>query len=248
LSQTNASYEVAALRDRPAEFDKFIAFSIIRYNLDRGHVDNLGIIANGETFVDSSRSLQVSAQQLIQGDRYKYVIYPLVRNPYDVINENVELRDQETRKMYKINPRKHHHPLTLIKGSVITKRFLDKNPKDDMLYGSIGTSIEVDIITPKNLPKIQNFIVSFLDKKRLILSWSLSGETTLVDHFILMKEINGVKSIIGKSHCFDDNLDFIHELTNHDLGNVRFVLNPIYQDYSSGASEASNYILINNLD
>jgi hypothetical protein len=248
LSQTNTSYEVAALRDRPAEFDKFIAFSIIRYNLDRGHVDNLGIIANGETFVDSSRSLQVSAQQLIQGDRYKYVIYPLVRNPYDVINENVELRDQETRKMYKINPRKHHHPLTLIKGSVITKRFLDKNPKDDMLYGSIGTSIEVDIITPKNLPKIQNFIVSFLDKKRLILSWSLSGETTLVDHFILMKEINGVKSIIGKSHCFDDNLDFIHELTNHDLGNVRFVLNPIYQDYSSGASEASNYILINNLD
>ena len=248
LSQTNASYEVAALRDRPAEFDKFIAFSIIRYNLDRGHVDNLGIIANGETFVDSSRSLQVSAQQLIQGDRYKYVIYPLVRNPYDVINENVELRDQETRKMYKINPRKHHHPLTLIKGSVITKRFLDKNPKDDMLYGSIGTSIEVDIITPKNLPKIQNFIVSFLDKKRLILSWSLSGETTLVDHFILMKEINGVKSIIGKSHCFDDNLDFIHELTNHDLGNVRFILNPIYQDYSSGASEASNYILINNLD
>lgn len=248
LSQTNSSYEVATLLSRPAEFDKLIAFNVIRYNLDRGHVDNLGIIANGETFIDSLRSSQVSAQQLIQGDRYKYVIYPLVRNPYDVINENVELRDQETRKMYKINPRKHHHPLTLIKGSVITKRFLDKNPKDDMLYGSTGTSIEVDVITPKILPKIQNFIVSFLDKKRLILSWSLSGETALVDHFILMKEINGVKSIIGKSHCFDDNLDFIHELTNHDLGNVRFILNPIYQDYSSGASEASNYILINNLD
>lgn len=248
LSQTNSSYEVATLLSRPAEFDKLIAFSIIRYNLDRGHVDNLGIIANGETFVDSSRSSQVSAQQLIQGDRYKYVIYPLIRNPYDVINENVELRDQETRKMYKINPRKHHHPLTLIKGSVITKHFLDKDPKDDMLYGSTGTCIEVDVITSKHLPKIQNFIVNFLDKKRLILSWSVSGETELVDHFILMKEINGVKSIIGKSHCFDDNLDFIHELTNHDLGNVRFILNPIYQDYSSGASEVSNYILINSLD
>lgn len=248
LSQTNSSYEVATLLSRPAEFDKLVAFSIIRYNLDRGHVDNLGIIANGETFVDSSRSSQVSAQQLIQGDRYKYVIYPLVRNPYDVINENVELRDQETRKMYKINPRKHHHPLTLIKGSVITKHFLDKHPKDDMLYGSTGTCIEVNVITLKHLPKIQNFIVNFLDKKRLILSWSVSGETELVDHFILMKEINGVKSIIGKSHCFDDNLDFIHELTNHDLGNVRFILNPIYQDYSSGASEVSNYILINSLD
>lgn len=248
LSQTNSSYEVATLLSRPAEFDKLVAFSIIRYNLDRGHVDNLGIIANGETFVDSSRSSQVSAQQLIQGDRYKYVIYPLVRNPYDVINENVELRDQETRKMYKINPRKHHHPLTLIKGSVITKHFLDKHPKDDMLYGSTGTCIEVDVITLKHLPKIQNFIVNFLDKKRLILSWSVSGETELVDHFILMKEINGVKSIIGKSHCFDDNLRFIHELTNHDLGNVRFILNPIYQDYSSGASEVSNYILINSLD
>ena len=248
LAQTSATYDLAALLNRPADYDRFIAFNIVRYNLNTGHVDNLGVIANGETFIDSQRSIQISAPGLTQGDKYKYVIYPLVRDPANIVKESIELKDQETRKVYKVKPRKHRHPLTLIKGSVVTQGFLDRDTKEDMLYGSTGTSIEVDITTPKNTPRIQNFIVGFLDKKRLSLSWDISGDIMLIDHFVVMKEINGVKSVIGKSHCFESNLNFVYELTNHDLGNVRFILNPIYQDYSSGALEASNYILIDNLD
>jgi hypothetical protein len=248
LAQTSATYDLAALLNRPADYDRFIAFNIIRYNMNTGHVDNLGVIGNGETFVDSQRSSQVSAFALRQGDKYKYVVYPLVRDPADIVKESIELKDQETRKTYKVNPRKHRHPLTLIKGSVITQSFLNKDPKQDMLYGSTGTSIQLDVTILKSMPKIQNFIAGFLDKKRLILSWNVVGDIATIDHFIVMKEINGVKSVVGKSHCFENSLSFIHELTNHDLGNVRFILNPIYQDYSSGALEASNYILIDNLD
>lgn len=243
-SQLAGTYDTTSLSSRPANLDKFIAFNIIRYNLDRGDVDNLGIIENKGTFIDSQRSSQVSSRQLIQGDRYKYVIYPLVRDPNNVLTDSLEVRDPETRKIYKLNPRKHRHPLTLRKGTIVSKNFLDNDPKDDMLYGSLGTSIIIDATIPKTKVEIEKFSVSYFDRNRIILNWNVSGTSSDIDHFVIFKEIDGIKSIIGKSHCFNTSLNYIYETSKHDIGNIRFSLLPIYMDYSSGAEFSSNYILI----
>lgn len=247
LETVSAQYQQDLLLNRPAEFDRFLAFSITRYNLSRGDVEYLGIIKNNDLFVDSAKSSQVSAKPLTPGDSYRYIIYPLIREPEEVINEDVEAKDEETKKPYKLNPRKNRHPLTLIKGTVVTTTFINNDSKDDMLYGLVGPAIIFDASIDLQFPAITNVFLGQLDQKRLILSWNVSGDLSLIDHFIIAKEIDGVRTIIGKSHAFNDSLNFIYNLTNHDLGNVRFVIMTVNYDYSSGKNAVSNYVLIESL-
>ena len=247
LSQTVATYDLSSFSKRAAPLDKFIAFNVMRYNISNGDVDNLGLVANNTRFVDSELSLRSSSPQLTQGHSYKYIVYPLVRDPSEIMVESVDVTDPETRKAYKLNPRKHRHPLTLIKGSIVSKDFLDRDPKNDMLYGSLGISTQVNVEIPKVSTTIQSFFASYLDKNKIILSWSTKSNitnTSNIDHFIIFKEIDGIKSIIGKSHSFNDDLSYVYETSKHDIGNVRFSLLPIYMDYSSGTTFSSNYLLI----
>jgi hypothetical protein len=244
ISQTVGTYDLTAFIKRPADLDRFIAFNIVRYNLNNGSVDNLGIVANNTTFLDSLASLRNSCPQLVKGHAYKYVIYPLVRKPDDVLLESIDVVDPETRKSYKLNPRKHRHPLSLIKGRSVTKEFLDNDHKDDMLYGSLGISTQVDVTILSIKPTIKSLSTSYLDNNRLMLNWMIDGDQSDIDHFVIFREIDGVKSIIGNSHCLSGVQNYIYKLSNHDLGNIRFSLLPIYHDYSSGTEFVSNYILI----
>ena len=246
LSQVAGTYDLTNFLKRPADLDRFIAFNIIRYNLSNGDVDHLGVVANNTTFLDSQLSSKSSSKQLIQGNKYKYVIYPLVRKPDEVLVESVEAIDPETRKPYKFNPRKHRHPLSLIKGKSVTKEFLNNDHKDDMLYGSLGISSQVDVSISTGKTIIKSFNISYISKERLMLKWSIDGDETEIDHLVIFRESDGIKTVVGNAHCLDRNKSYVYELSNHDLGNIRFSLLPIYNDYSSGSEVSSNYILIDN--
>lgn len=248
LQQVSEKYDEQMLLDRRAKLDRFIAFNILRYNLVSGEVENLGISPNLSKFSDKEMSLKYSAKPIEPGLFYRYVIYPLIRDPYDVINEKEKTVDETTKLKYIINPRKHHHPLALIHGSSVSQEFINKNSKQDMLYGNLGISFSIDASIPTVNPTIEKFEIRLLDKKRLTLNWNISGNTDLIDHMLIIKEINGIKSIIGKSHAFSSNASYIHEISSDDLGRVRFLLDVIYNDYSSSENlVGSNYILINSL-
>lgn len=247
LSQVSSEYSEEFLNSRNAPLDKFLAFKILRYNLTTGDVSNLGVLPNQSTFTDSERSLATSSEKVSPGEAYKYVVYPLVRDPKTITENNLTLRDEVTKKEYKTNFVKSRHPLNLIHGSVVSNKFIENDSKEDMLYGMVGTSFEVDVTTHSITPTVSDFVVGYYDRKKVLLNWNVGGDINIIDHFIIMKEMNGNRTIIGKSHCLEDNLKFFYELTKNDIGNIRFLLMPVYRDYLSGDAIFSNYILIDNV-
>lgn len=247
LQQVSATYDEESLSKRNAPLDKFVAFNIVRYDLTTGEVRNMGIIANNDVFIDSDRSKLYNTELLRTSHDYKYVINPLIRDPNTITETKVELKDEETKKPYVSNFRKSRHPWALIKGSSVSTTFLDNDPKNDMLYGMIGTSHEVNVsFSAVNAIAVTNFLSTTLDSNKILLNWNIKGDSTLLDHFLIMREVNGATNIIGKSHCFKNNLSFVYEKTSNDIGRIRFLLIPIFQDYSSSNPIYSNYLLIEN--
>jgi len=251
LNQVDATYDERQLTSRKANYDKFISFSIVRYNISTGEVEDLGIIPNGATFVDSNRSALYSAKHLAYNNQYTYMIYPLVRDPETVISQKKELRDSETRKKYNVNPRKHLHPLTLNRGSVVSKRVIEQesDPKNDNLYGFIGTSYQTNLSLTAQKPSISNFNASMLNDDNAYLTWSIRGDQNLIDHLVILTEIDGVRRIIGKCHALSrEQATFSYKVSKHDVGYTRFILIPIFSDFSSGQASVSNPLLITQVE
>jgi len=248
LLSVSSTYNEESLNSRNAPLDKFLAFNIIRYDLSNGDVTNLGIIGNNETFSDSRQSKVNATNKAKPGIRYKYLVYPLLRDPKNVIETNVILKDQDTKREYKFNPRKHNHPIAMTRGTIVSQRFIDSDTKNDMLYGKIGTSTSVEVTIPvRNNLQVTNCTAKFINRKKIILSWNVDSDIKNIDHFIILKEINDVRTIIGKSHCLQSNLNFFHDLTQNDVGNFRFLIIPISKNYLSLQPIYSNYLLINTI-
>ena len=64
-----------------------------------------------------------------------------------------------------------------------------------------------------------------------------------------LREIDGIRKIIGKTHCLvDGSLNVTYSLTQHDIGNIRFILVPVYNDFSSGQISISNELLVHSVE
>lgn len=249
LGQVSGRYNSDYYLTKGAEFDKFIAFQVFRYDTFFGEFDDLGIITNNQTFSDQSQSASRNASKLASGNTYKYIIYPLIRDPETITETNKTLIDQETKKSYASNVRKFRHPEALMRGSILSNSRINKDSTHDMLYGTLGDSksIKVTFGKQKNA-KIQDFLVTFFNNKRLNLSWKIIGDQSFFDHILVFKEYNGVKTLIGKTHTFLTNVDFYYDLTKNDIGNVRFILTPVHKDYEIGSSIISEYVLIEDIE
>ena len=76
--------------------------------------------------------------------------------------------------------------------------------------------------------------------------WTISGDRSLIDHFVVYKDVLGVRTIIGRCHSefSDDTCSFTHVLTHHDIGSHRYVIVPVHNNYELGTEVMSNNILV----
>lgn len=222
---------------------ELIAFSITRYNTLTGDVDDMGIISNNSTFSDSIESGKRGIKTVEIGQSYKYIIYPLVRDPNTVVDKVIDKVDTETKKSYKITPQKHHHPATLLKGNVVSDHFIKNDPRPEMMKGMLGTSYEVPISFANKNPRINGLSIRQTNNKNY-LTWKVDGDPNLIDHILVMKTTDDVRTLVGKSASFSDLHNFIHNLTKDDIGLVSYLLTPVYLDYTSGNTVESSKILI----
>ena len=231
---------------KEARLDKYVFFNVIRYDVTTGEEADLGVILNGETFIDSVQSAKVNAPFLLPDRSYKYVITPLVREP-DSFQEIVEKKDELSRRSYKFSPKKHKHPVALKKGTLLSEYFINNDSKHAALYGKLGTCYTFEIDNEANTPSIERLIA---DKKSnyVLLSWMVEGILSKIDHFMILKEVEGIRSVIGKSHCMSKYLNYKYELTHKDIGSTKYILIPVYSDYAMGNLAYSNSILIEESD
>lgn len=224
-----------------------IAHNIQRVNLTTGMRENFGTITS-TSFSDKDMRKNQSIRHLVLGHHYTYEIYPLIRNPETLFPSYLKTSvDPITRKTYSWNPSKSLHPLALDRGILVSAEGLrTRYSKDDMSHGRIGVVQKVDITFDDEISSIFDQTVSRFDKYRNIISWKIKGLISSVDHFIIMKDVLGVRTIIGKLHNeFETgNCRFIHKLTFRDSGAYQYVITPVFNTYKVGISVKTNFVLV----
>jgi hypothetical protein len=111
------------------------------------------------------------------------------------------------------------------------------------MKGMLGTSYEVPISFANKNPRINGLSIRQTNSKNY-LTWKIDGDPNLIDHILVMKTTDDVRTLVGKSASFSDLHNFIHNLTKDDIGLVSYLLTPVYLDYTSGNTVESSKILI----
>ena len=92
----------------------------------------------------------------------------------------------------------------------------------------------------KRLAEVVDLSVERIEVDTARISWSLQGEKSDYDHFVVVKDVNGDKKILGTYH----NESFVDTLSFEDAGTVFYYVTPILADFTVGTTAISNSLLI----
>jgi len=83
---------------------------------------------------------------------------------------------------------------------------------------------------------MQSLSVKKIDKDKNLVSWTVSGDGSVIDHFILFLEKEGIKNVIGTCHNeFHGKFrNWVHSVKSSDRGPSKYSVLPVFNDYSLG--------------
>jgi hypothetical protein len=229
------------------ELKKLIAHMVNRVDLNTGKRENFGILTD-PNFNDSVLRKNQSIQSLEYGHRYRYEIWPLLRTP-ETLFDNFQKTsiDEVTKKSYKWFPAKFLHPYTLSRGVIVTSTGAKlRYAKEPMSYGIIGSISTVEVSFDKDIAKIIDASASNFDRYLNVVTWKILGDVRQIDHFLILKQVHGIRSLLGKSHSEfpHGNCQYLHQISPHDVGSIQYVIIPIYNDYRVGHEVVTNTLLV----
>jgi len=233
---------------REREFLKsLIAHSIHRVDLTFGTREDFGVIT-GDKFSDSDLRKTNAVQPLRYGHKYRYEISALLRAPETMFETLRKVRtDPTTKKLYEFNPAKFLHPLALSRGIIVTPMGLKtRYAKTSMEHGFVGTTEFIDVSFDASLAHVVDATASKFDRSLNIITWKMQGSTDIVDHFLIMKDVHNVRTLVGKVHSEfqHGNCQFLHRVSARDAGPITYVIVPIFNDYRTGKSVNTNVVII----
>jgi hypothetical protein len=246
-SQGNISFFEKNIASQKDELQKLLAYSVQRINLTTGDREDFGIITKG---FFSDRGLRNSAgiKKLNPKNNYRYVITAFVRDTTTVLSSYKEKKtDPLTNKSYLYRPAKFLQPYTLKTGTIISEstNLSYVNGKSVFEQGDSGITSKLDVTFNKKKFEVKNASVSRFDLSTLLIKCNYVNNLSDVDHFVISKEILGIRSIITCIHSqFENGLVFHYKLSTDDLGYVKFVITPVLKDYSLSKESTTNEILI----
>lgn len=236
--------DVAAQRD---ELASLVAHSIERVNLNTGERESFGPQTT-LTFDDDALSKNQAVKPLAYGHKYRYEIYPLLRAPETMFDDFVKSSvDAVTKKPYTFSPAKYLHPMALNEGTLVTTTgAAQRYAKQPMSFGVIGDITTVEVSFDDNAAQITNATATYFDRYLNVITWGVQGDITQVDSFIIMKQVHGVRSTLGMVHSEFPlgSCQFIHSITNDDVGALQYIIVPIMNDYTLGAETPTNTLAI----
>ena len=236
--------DIANQRD---QLKKLIAHQIHRVNLTTGHRDNFGILTTSQ-FDDNALRKNQAIGPLVYGHKYRYIVYPLLRAPETLFDSfRKDVTDSVTKKPYTFSPSKFLHPFTLSRGVIVSaKGILLRQAKDPMAHGVIGSIEHVEVSFDQDTASVTEATASNFDRYLNVVTWKVLGNINQVDHFLVMKEVHGIRTMMGKTHSEFTNgsCQFVHKISTHDVGALRYVIVPVFNDYRLGAQAMTNILII----
>lgn len=224
-----------------------IAHNVQRVNLTSGEREDFGVVTTTD-FSDRELRNNQSIKPLKIGHRYRYEIYPLVRS-VETMFEKLEKQsvDQVTKKPYSFKPNKFLHPVTLTDGTIMSSTGLRAHyAKEAMSHGIIGSVQAIEVSLDLEQARIVDQAVSRFDIDTNVITWSIQGDVSSIDHFILMKNVSGVRTFVGKVHAEFQygTCQFFHNLTKRDEGSYSYIIVPVFNDYKVGQQVTTNTVLV----
>lgn len=224
-----------------------IAHNIQRVDLTTGLREDFGVVTV-TGFNDNALRNNQAIQPLQIGHKYRYEATALLRAPETLFDNFVKTKtDEVTKKTYSFNPGKFLHPLALSQGILVSPVGLKTRfVKEPMGHGAIGSTQSIEVGLDDDLGVIIDAASYRFNNELVLINWRVQGSIDQFDHFIIMKEANSVRTIIGKSHSEFQygNCQFFHVLTPHDTGELVYVIAPVLNDYTPGASVQTNSVVI----
>ena len=229
------------------KLQNLIAFQVFRVNLTSGQREDFGVLTSDEFSDLKFRNLN-NVQPLRVSNKYRYEVIALLRSPETMIENYVKsTKDPTTQKPYVYKPYKFLHPITLTKGNITTPRSLKSHyPKHQMSFGIVGNVVSVDVEFTTETTFIIDATAEEFTKNINVVKWRINGSSYDVDHFLISIESTGQRKIIGKAHAFFDvkNFHFIHEVSQQDIGEVFYVITPVFSNYEIGSEVKTNNVIL----
>lgn len=224
-----------------------IAHNVQRVNLTTGVRENFGVLTVTK-FSDNELRTNQSVEPLKVGNRYRYEITVLLRSPETMFETFVKNKvDPSTKKSYNFKPSKFFHPLALNLGILTSAQGLKTNySKDEMSHGTLGSSEVFEVSFDSEQSLIKEASVTNLGKYVHVLMWKLQGNIDNIDHFLITKDSNGVRTLIDVAHSefLNGNCLKYIKLNKRDNGTFKYLITPVYNDYNIGVPVSTNQITV----
>lgn len=234
--------------DKEREFLKnLIAHNIQRVDLTTGIREDFGVVT-ADQFSDVDLRKNQAIQPLKLGHRYRYEVSALLREPETMFDSlNKKKVDPVTKKTYTFSPAKFLHPIALTQGTLVSAAGLKTRfAKEPMAHGAIGFMQSVDVSFDDEPARVVDASASRFDKFLNIITWKVQGSLSAVDHFIIMKDVHGVRTLVGKAHSefTYGNCQYLHPVSRRDEGSFNYVIVPVFNTYKTGTQVATNAVIV----
>jgi hypothetical protein len=211
-------------------------FQVRRFNLKTGIVEFLGE-TNETKFLESDLAKKSGLVPASEFDRFEYS-FSMISSPPDTFfpNTKKEVVDPLTSKRYFENTSKFKSRLNLLKGLISSN---SKNFSGNVFYLTSENSRERGKFDSISIKRLNSY------NRVVKIDFSVKGDPSYFDHFVLTKIINDDKVQICSFHSqFSENMSFFYELQNEDIGKISFSIISIKNDFEIDQEAISNEIFI----
>lgn len=237
--------EILANREK---LGNLFAVSVKRFNITTGELEDFGII-DSSAFSDSKYGQPKGVKPVMPGYDYRYVLTTYARDPETLFatSERTVVTSVSSDRSYVLKPQKWLHPVTLQDGNLVTETTLQRNHAyTTFSFGAVVDMTEVNVSLSDILPSIYDSKATQIARNKALVEWKVQGNVLKVDHFIIVLESIGIKTIVGKCHNLSNSnyFQFVDEFTNGEMGEMTYSVTPVFFDYSRGSAVKTNSIII----
>jgi hypothetical protein len=229
------------------KFDSLITHIVNRVNLTTGLRESFvepleSTSTTGNQFIDNYESQKInSVSPLDSNTSYLYEVIVSLRDPVSLIRDYVK-QVQIRNKTYFYRPYVWRHPKTIKTGTLFS---LDadgniSSSKSPFEHGVIGITATYTASSLNDLSTITDMTAERISINKVRLSWSVYGDASDYDHFILIKEANGKRNFLTTVF----STDAYDHLEDGEFGTILYYIIPIFSDYSVGKPIKSNSVIV----
>jgi hypothetical protein len=139
------------------------------------------------------------------------------------------------------------HPNVSATGNIADKTTLAlRHPLNAFVFNKIGSFATTTVSFDEPKVAIVDASVSQFDSSTNVVTCNVDGAVEQIDHCLIFKNVLDVRTLIGRVCPVDNNTSrfkFYHDLTQRDVGQIKYEIEPVFLSYMHGARVKTNDVI-----